>query len=113
MADRDPTVIENELVRLIRFLGRGRQRPRCTGLRAPMLRNLQGRDADRARNVADTQVSPRKPKAPNDPDGASVEPVSRHRDRPRPGIGREMLKLAREGRFAPCLAPAIGTENRE
>jgi hypothetical protein len=34
------------------------------------------------------------PKAPNDPNGAPVQPVSRHCDRSRPGIGREMLKRA-------------------
>jgi hypothetical protein len=34
------------------------------------------------------------PKAPNDPNGAPVQPVSRHCDRRRAGIGREMLKRA-------------------
>ena len=34
------------------------------------------------------------PKAPNDPNGAPVQPVPRHCDRAGPGIGREMLKRA-------------------
>jgi hypothetical protein len=36
------------------------------------------------------------PKAPNDPNGAPVQPVSRHCDRAGPRIGREMLKRAGE-----------------
>jgi hypothetical protein len=34
------------------------------------------------------------PKEPNDPNGAPVQPVSGHCDRPGPSIGREMLKRA-------------------
>jgi hypothetical protein len=34
------------------------------------------------------------PKASNDPNGATVQPVPRHCDRAGPGIGREMLKRA-------------------
>jgi hypothetical protein len=55
----------------------------------------------------DTRV---KPKQPNDPNTAPVQPVVRHRDRRRPGIGREMLKpqcpSERKGEGVPVCRPA-------
>ena len=74
---------------------RGRQRPR----RGPMPQNPQRRNDDPGRSSEDIQVPPRiTPKAPNHAATATVQPIRRHGDRSRPGVGGEMFKLARKAR---------------